>query len=93
MNRVFVCPPMYDGIKMPVLECDTCKRQRRFLETHEEYYGYRHTCLTCGEKYADFERLPRPFEPGWRKRNVESAKRLWARRKELMGANDELHDG
>jgi len=37
------------------------------------------TCLRCGENWQDQEMSPRPFEPGWRKKSVEAAKRLYRR--------------
>jgi len=42
-----------------------------------EWYGPYWTCLRCGDAYTDDERLPRPFAPGWRKENIEGAKKLW----------------
>jgi hypothetical protein len=43
-----------------------------------EWYGTTWTCCGCGDEWQDGEMLERPFAPGWRKRNVEYARRKLA---------------
>jgi hypothetical protein len=37
------------------------------------------TCLKCGEQFGDDEWLARPFARGWRKVNIENAKKVFRR--------------
>lgn len=67
-----------DRWKVAMLRCPTCKRRRRMLAQFQEYYGWRTTCLTCGESWEDGEMLARPFEPGWRRKSVAHARKRLA---------------
>ena len=55
--------------------CPTCKRDTLKLCQHYEWYGWSVTCLECGERWEDGERLPRPFAPRWREKNIERAEK------------------
>jgi hypothetical protein len=58
--------------------CPTCKRKTRKWGELEAYFGWFVTCTVCGEAWQDGEMLPRPFERGWRARQAEWARRLYA---------------
>jgi hypothetical protein len=58
--------------------CPVCERPRRMLGQFAEWYGTTWTCCGCGDEWQDGEMLERPFAPGWRKRNVEHARRKLA---------------
>lgn len=62
-----------------VLKCPTCVRRRRMVMEIFEWYGTDVTCCGCGERWQDNEMCPRPFCPGWRKRNIEQARAKWLR--------------
>jgi ribosomal protein L37AE/L43A len=59
-----------------VNECPTCERHRRMLARYQEWYGTTWTCAGCGDQWTDGERHPRPFAPGWRKDNIEHARKV-----------------
>ena len=56
--------------------CPTCKRRTTFACFLYQWYGWDVTCLACGENWQDGEHAERPFAPGWRKANIDAAKRL-----------------
>jgi hypothetical protein len=58
--------------------CPTCERPRRMLGAHAEWYGTTWTCVGCGDRWQDGERLERPFCQGWRRQNIEHARRRLA---------------
>lgn len=58
--------------------CWTCERPRRMLGEFAEWYGTTWTCCGCGDRFMDGERGERPFEPGWRKRSIERARKKLA---------------
>lgn len=55
------------------LKCSTCKKRRRMVVDMYEWYDPTATCGTCGETWTGGERCERPFEPGWRKKNIAYA--------------------
>ena len=59
--------------------CIGCKGRRspHIVEDQNNWVGWWMTCLRCGEQWAGDEWMPRPFQRGWRKKNIENAKRLW----------------
>ena len=59
------------------LRCPNCQKRRTFYCFFQEWYGWAVTCIGCGDMWTDGEHHPRPFEPGWRKRNIASARRNW----------------
>lgn len=69
--------PNVDAIRKRRRQCPTCGRRTVFVEWFQEWYGWNATCLRCGEQWQGGERCPRPFAPGWRKHNIEAARRLW----------------
>ena len=58
-----------------VVDGPTCKRPRRTLAQFQEWYGWTITCAGCGDTWQDGERMERPFEPGWRRKAIEAARR------------------
>jgi hypothetical protein len=46
------------------------------LGQFQEWYGMTWTCCGCGETWTDGEQHERPFVPGWRKSNIEYARRV-----------------
>ena len=58
--------------------CPTCKAKRTMVTWFYEWYGPTITCLGCGEQWNEDGMLPRPFEPGWRKKGIARARRRWA---------------
>ena len=79
MTLLHINRPRYIEVKQPAIFCTTCQARRRQLCTLEAWYGVYRTCLTCGERWGDGERLERPFARGWRQDSVRRAKELWAR--------------
>lgn len=75
----FVCSPSVVSAKLFRGQCPTCGRSSYMTATHAEWYGWSVVCLRCGERWEDGERSARPFEPRWRKRSIEQAKRSWRR--------------
>ena len=61
------------------LYCPTCQKSRTMLREFYEGYGWHECCLSCGEAWADGERMPRPFAPGWRQKNIERARKRIAK--------------
>ena len=51
------------------------------------------TCLSCGERYhSDEGRMERPFSRGWRRANIESAKKQWAIYGRIVLTNKEIRE-
>ena len=71
----FVCIPTITKQITHFSKCPTCKKRRKFYGWFQEYYGWHMTCLSCGDQWQDGEMLERPFMPGWRKKNIEYARR------------------
>jgi hypothetical protein len=61
-----------------VNECPTCERQRRMLAQFQEWYGTTWTCAGCGDRWSEGEQHARPFVPGWRRENIEHARKTLA---------------
>lgn len=73
--------------KVKKQKCPTCKGLRRFICDFYEWHGWYQTCLTCGDTWAEGERLERPFRRGWRQEAVKEAKE---RAKNCYDRSDEL---
>lgn len=67
-----------DDAAVKVIHCPTCLKRRRFFAWFQDWYGWHFTCLSCGDQWAEGERLTRPFCPGWRKANIDHAKKQMA---------------
>lgn len=74
-GNAIVCVTAVDESKIVTKHCHgRCNVPREMLAEHEEWYGWTLTCLTCGDSWQDGQRSERPFERGWRKRVVTSAR-------------------
>ena len=73
MSTVHVCWSRWSRREVVEQHCPTCKGERPMLMQFEVWYGWYTTCLGCGERWGDGERLPRPFAPGWRKHSIQRA--------------------
>lgn len=76
VGNLTICRPTVQSRRVKVMACPTCGKRRRMLCCDYEWYGWHVTCLTCGEEWQDGEMMPRPFMPGWRRKNVEAAKAM-----------------
>jgi len=56
--------------------CPTCERDRRMLGQFQEWYGTTWTCAGCGDRWTDGEMHERPFQPRWRRKNIEYARKV-----------------
>ena len=84
IGQIHINVPRYESVIIRRLECMGCGyKDRLFVTTMEEWYGQRGTCLRCGEQFADGEWLARPFMRGWRKKNIENAKKLFRKFKAI----------
>ena len=75
MSTLHIHAPQPTRIERRRIKCPTCQR-RTFIGALYEWYGWLITCLHCGDRWQDGERMPRPFAPGWRKDNVRRARKL-----------------
>lgn len=73
--HIHIYAPRADAARTLRRVCPTCKRRTTFFAAHVPWFGWRFTCLACGDKWEDGERLQRPFMPGWRQENVRIAKK------------------
>lgn len=71
---IIICMAHYDEQRVEVEDCPTCKGPQQMFCQHEDWYGWTVTCLTCGERWMDSEMCPRPFAPGWRKKQAQEAR-------------------
>ena len=76
-GNITICFPRICAMRLRVHRCPTCKCLRRFLAEHEEWYGWRETCLTCGDEWQDGEMSERPMMRGWRAKHVALTKEHW----------------
>ena len=68
--------PQPDICKAKTFHCPNCQKRRRFLAEHTEWYGWKFTCLTCGDAWDDMgDRFGRPFQRGWREAAVADARK------------------
>lgn len=54
--------------------CPCCNKRSVFVAWHVEWHGWDETCLRCGDSWSDGQLRQRPFERGWRKKSVASAR-------------------
>lgn len=55
---IHIYAPQPDLIERRIIYCPDCKRRRAMCAVHTPYYGVSVTCLTCGLKGDDGERIP-----------------------------------
>jgi len=83
-GTVHICMPTIVRMEIKRQLCPTCKKKRFMLSWFEEWYGWSHVCLKCGERWSCGGREERPFCRGWRKDSVERAKKSWRRYQKLL---------
>ena len=64
-----------DREEVRVRYCPTEDDDREMYGWFQDWYGWRITCLGCGEQWQDGEMGERPFRPRWRKDNIAKAMR------------------
>ena len=70
---------------------EACQRKfRQFCRCYlmkqlvfQHYRGWNSTCINCGRQWCDGEWLPLDFYRGVRKENINAAKRLWRKLKDI----------
>jgi ribosomal protein S27AE len=74
-GALHVHAPAADAFRRQRRRCPTCQARRTFTATHQAWYGWLLTCLGCGDRWQDGERLPRPFARGWRQQEIAAARK------------------
>jgi hypothetical protein len=77
-NNIYICSPRVTEWEIVRQKCPTCKKRRRILIEYYEWYSPLASCLSCGDRWSDGERLPRPFYRNWREDEVKKLKRRLA---------------
>ncbi len=67
------------GVFKRRMRCSTCGVRRAMIIATYEWYDTDMTCLGCGERWEGGWRSERPFERGWRMRNIDAARKLYMR--------------
>lgn len=78
MSTLHIHAPPILNRECLVIDCPTCERQRRAFGFLQEWYGWHLTCAGCGDQWQDGEMVGRPFAPGWRRQNIEYARKRLA---------------
>jgi hypothetical protein len=84
MGHVHINVPRVEEIKIKRCDCPTCAKPRFMVCYFEEWYGWSHTCLKCGESWCSGEMRPRPFCRGWRKEAVRHIKEFYRRTRRYL---------
>lgn len=74
---VIVCGPPPGVYKRAVKYCPECDRRHRFIVRWDgAWYG---TTLygSCGDRWSDGYRAPRPFTRNWRREEQDHFRRMW----------------
>ncbi len=71
---VHIHAPQPDHQRLVYTRCPTCNANTFRACFHVPWYGWDSTCLRCGERWEDGERLSRPFMPRWRKLSIQRAR-------------------
>jgi hypothetical protein len=83
---VNICAPGAEKAELIRGHCPTCGRSRRLTALRYPWYGWRVTCLRCGDAWEDGERMERPFRRAWRKAAVRSAWRSYVRARAALAS-------
>lgn len=81
-GTVTICSPTVIDKKKWRCICPSCTFRTTHVGFFQEWYGWHRTCLNCGEEWQDGEWGERPFEPGWRARNIAAARARWRKHSE-----------
>lgn len=57
--------------------CPDCGRNSRLIGFHQEWFGWKDTCLNCGRGWDGGEWLDLPFVRGSRRKQMDAAKARW----------------
>jgi hypothetical protein len=77
MSGVHICAPPVTRRRIVGMDCPCCGKWTRVMQFFYEWYGASCTCLRCGDRWSDGERLERPFARGWRAKSIADAKKHW----------------
>ena len=78
-TAVEFCRANYDRVWIQRNPCPFCEKRAFMVGSHEAWYGTDWTCLGCGNRWCDGERMPRPFEPKWWDRRKRDAREHYRR--------------
>jgi len=73
---VHICRPLTVWGRY-IVWCPTCERNRSFVGMHQAWYDPIYTCCGCGDSWSGGQRLPRPFQRGWRPKSIKVAQDRW----------------
>ena len=65
-------------IARTIQRCFNCEKNRRVVAWLYEWHDPMFRCCACGDGWGGGERAERPFERGWRKKEIARAKAAWA---------------
>ena len=75
--KIAICTGRIEKMWLEKGYCPNCKKQRYFIREMVEWYGLYDTCLRCGDKWFEGKMMARPFCRGWRKMQIEKAKKWY----------------
>ena len=75
--------PRFNAKRIVRFNCPDCKKNSRAIEFFQHYRGWDSTCINCGRQWCDGEWLPLDFYRGVRKENINAAKQLWRKLKDI----------
>lgn len=76
---VHIHAPQPEAFGISRVDCPTCKKRSYSVWRFTPWYGSDSTCMRCGEEWTEEGRCERPFMRGWRKQNIDNARKLWKR--------------
>ena len=80
---IHISTSRFNAKRVVRFHCPDCKKNSRSIEFFQHYRGWTSTCINCGRQWSDGEWLPLDFCRGVRKDNIDSAKRLWRKLKDI----------
>ena len=80
---IHISTSRFNAKRIVRFDCPDCKKNSRAIEFFQHYRGWSSTCINCGRQWSDGEWLPLDFYRGVRKENINSAKRLWRKLKDI----------
>ena len=75
--------PRFNAKRIVRFKCPDCKKNSRAIEFFQHYRGWDSTCINCGRQWCDGEWMALDFYRGVRKENINAAKRLWRKLKDI----------
>ena len=77
--------PRYSKVEKFRKKCPDCQKRAYMIASHQEWYGWDITCLSCGRHWQDGEWIPLDFYRNARKDNIDNARKIWKKRNERNG--------